>query len=279
MKVLLTLLVFMVGATALAKPKIKQINGKDKQIAVSAAQETTIGSQWMATEKSGNQCQFEVIQQSSKIALLETSDCDMSALRVGQTLDKSLFVSDNKSKTTASPRWMKKIAGLSLIAFYSLADDIPFTSGGQTNTANSSSAFGFGAEYEYSLTQITEGLPVAIVPGLTYELAREIDSYSNGGRVTGKKPSFSLWTPYVNGMYNLADSFGLFAGLNYSIPLASNFGDIKLKSQLGYQMGLTARLTSTLALDGIYRWINFDGTSGVSDLSLDGFTLRGRYMF
>ena len=279
MKFLIAFIAMFASASVLAKPSIKQINGNDQQIAVRATKNTTIGSQWIATTKSGSQCQFEVTQQSSSTAVMETGDCEMSDLRVGQRLEKSLFTSDNSTKTKSKPMWMKKIKGLSVIAFFSLADELPYTTQGQNITANSSNAFGFGGEYNYSLSKVTEGLPLSIVPGLTYEMTREIDSYSNGVKVTGAKPSFSLWTPYINGMYNIADSFGAFAGVNYSIPLAENFGDVKLKSQLGYQIGATARVTSSVALDGIYRWINFDGTSGVKDVSLDGFTLRGRYMF
>ena len=71
MKFLIAFIAMFASASVLAKPSIKQINGNDQQIAVRATKNTTIGSQWIATTKSGSQCQFEVTQQSSSTAVVK----------------------------------------------------------------------------------------------------------------------------------------------------------------------------------------------------------------
>ncbi len=269
----------------MAGPKVKQINKSNDQIAVQANKETTIGSQWIVSQKSGAQCVFEVVQSNTQSAVLETDDCDLSQIRVGQSIEKSLFASTtNQSRTTGKgPAWLKDLDGFSLVAYYTFADDLPYKGqGGQNITANSETSFGFGAEYAYDLTRATDGLPLSLTGGLTYELSREIESYSANGvtqKAQGAKPNFSLWLAYVNGQYNLTKRIGAFFGVNYSFPVESDFGDVNLKSALGYQLGATARLTDNLAVDALYRWINIDATNGVSDVSLDGLTVRGRYIF
>lgn len=279
---LLILLPLLVGSVAVAGPKVQQINKSSDQIAVVPTKETTIGSEWVVTQSSGTQCVFEVVQTSTRSAVLETNDCDLNQLRIGQTIEKSLFSTasaGNQSKTSSNgPAWMKKLDGFSLIGFYSFSDELKYTRQTVDVTGGSDSAFGFGAEYEQNLAKATQGLPMSIIGGLTYELTRELKS-ENSVNLPGKKPNFSLWTAYVNAAYNITDSISPFAGMNYSFPVESDFQNYNIKSDIGYQLGLSAQLTQNVAVDGLYRWINIKGSADLEEISLDGLTVRGRYVF
>ncbi len=283
MKTFLSFVCLFFSSVAFAAPTIKQVNGKTDQIAVTTTRETTVGSQWVANMKTGGQCVFEVVQQSNSVTLMEADDCNMAQLRVGQKLEKSLFTAgQTQGSAKGGPAWLSKLKGFSIIGFYSTADELPYKAGNVSGTVSAENSFGFGAEYNYSLTRATQGLPLAVVGGLTYEMAREWDSFSERGVTTnyvGNKPTLSIWTPYLNAQYNMGESFGVFAGMNYSIPRLSDSGTLKMKSDLGYQMGASLSFTESIAADAIYRWLNFGANSNISDVSLDGFTIRGRYIF
>ena len=231
---------------------------------------------------------MDVVDKVAGVAILNARSCsNLSALRVGQKLEKSLFSDSSSSAGRTSggaQNWdnvREQLRGLSIIGFYSMADELPAKAGDVNGTFAAETAFGFGAEYEYGFgDQLVQGLPMSIVGGITYEISREISKLKVQGTTQpfSSKPKISLWTPYVNGQVNITEQFAGFAGLNYSIPSISNFGDEKGKSQLGYQIGASAKLTSSLAVDGIYRWINFK-SDNIDQYDLDGFVLRGRYLF
>ncbi|MCJ8276449.1 MAG: hypothetical protein HRT44_10915 [Bdellovibrionales bacterium] len=140
-------LITFASAVALAGPKIKQIDSTGEKIAVANTKETTIGSEWIVSLKSGEQCSFEVTSQNTKVAILETDDCNFKGMRVGQRIEKSLFDSNTSAgKTQASsknPAWMKKLKGFSVVGFFSFAEELPYTSGNNDITAQSETAFGF----------------------------------------------------------------------------------------------------------------------------------------
>lgn len=289
MKHLYLMLVATVFAfTAQAAPKIKQIDNNKKRVAVTATSKTAVGTAWVATDRNGSQCTMTVVDKVAGVAILNARSCsNLSALKVGQKIEKSLF-SDNSStsgQTTGGVQnWSnvrQQLEGLSLIGFYSMADNADAKINSQSLEFSGETAFGFGAEYEYSFgDQLVQGLPMAIVGGVTYEMSREFTKVKSQGQSAqlSTKPSFSLWTPYVNGQVNVTERVSGFAGLNYSIPFVKNFGDDKGKSQLGYQIGASAKLTSSLAVDGIYRWVNLK-TDSIDQIDLDGFVFRGRYLF
>ncbi len=283
-KILFILTTVLTSSLAFAGPSIKQINKSSDQIAVQKTNETTIGSQWVVSEKSGSQCLFEVVQANSQSAVLETSDCDLAQIRVGQKIEKSLFSSADNQNTTSgkAPIWMKKLDGFSLIGFYSFSDELKYKANSQDYTGAAETSFGFGAEYKYSLVRPTGGLPLSLIGGLTYELSREQKSETVNNQTQnfqGTKPNFSLWLAYLNGQYDVNEWFGAFFGFNYSFPVESDYGNINLKSDLGYQLGASFSLSNNFAVDGLYRWVNIKANNGITDVSLDGLTIRGRYIF
>lgn len=283
------LLLILLAPTAWAAPKIKQVDVAAERLAVSSTSETTIGSQWMATTPNKMQCSFEVTDVIANVAILQATSCpDLSKLKVGQKLEKSLFTKTSKtqrsqtSASAAAKRWMQKLKGFSVFAAYSLADEAKYSVSGIDATAEANKAFGLGAEYHYSLIKYTDGLPIDIVPGLAYQFKRTVDKVkaSNGNQFVynGSKPDFSLVLPFINAQYNLTQSVGAFLGVNYSLPYENNFQGTKLKSKLGYQLGATASVMENISVDALYRWVNL-GSSDIGEVSLDGFSLRGRYVF
>lgn len=286
MKKILLLITFLFGTIAFAGPKIKQIDTAKERVAVTATKQTTVGSQWMISTKNGTPCSLEVTDKVGNIAILDASSCsNLNQIKVGQRIEKSLFSDTSTGRTRTKrgvgPAWLKKLKGVSLVGFYSMADELPYKAGSTAITAKSDKTFGFGAEYNSDMTEFTDGLPMSLVSGFTYELSRDINSFHFNGQTRlpqGVKPNFRLLAPYVNALYWVTQSVGGFAGINYSIPFESDFGDTKLKSQLGYQVGVSGQLTNKFAVDGVYRWINMKG-SDISDVSLDGLVLRGRYIF
>ncbi len=294
MRVLLTLLLGSLFATqAFAGPKIQQVDTTRNRVAVSSDKDTSIGSEWMATKKDGTQCVLVVDDKIANLAILKPLSCSgLSELRVGQTLTKNLLSTstktpsaNNESRVVSSQDWSQireKLRGLSLIGFYSMADDVPFKVNGTSATAIGETAWGFGGEYEYFLGDaILQGLPIAVVGGVTYELSREYTSVKQNGatqQYPGAKPAFSMWDFYANAQLNVTNSVSALAGFNYPVAREENFGDEKLKSSLGYQVGATARLSNQLGVDAMYRWINLK-TASLSDMELNGFVLRGRYIF
>ena len=231
---------------------------------------------------------MKVVDKMAGVAILNASGCaNLSQLRVGQKIEKSLFSSSSSSAgrvTSSANNWdnvREQLKGVSLIAFYSMADEFPAKAGAESGTYIAESAFGFGAQYDYSLgDSVVQGLPISIVGGLTYELSREISKLkiNNQTQNLATKPSLAFWDFYGNVQLNVMERLAAFGGLNYAIPLEKNFGDDKAKSGIGYQIGATVKLTSQLGIDGIYRWINFK-TSNIDEIDLDGFMVRGQYIF
>lgn len=287
LKVVLVTLLF--SAVAQAAPKVKQVDTNRNRVAVTATSQTAIGSEWVITNKDGSQCTLVVDDKIGDVAVLKPSSCSLSKVKVGQTLTKSVFSSSKSSSSSDGNRvvtsagwnnFREQIKGASFILFYSMADEVPGKEQGVGFTANGETAWGFGAEYEYFLGDAVEGIPMGIVGGLTYELSREFSSVKSaqGTQQYQTKPAFALWDIYANGQVNLTNRVSALAGLNYPIALEKNFGGEKLKSKLGYQIGGSVKLTPQFGVDAMYRWVNLK-TASISEMELNGFVLRGRYIF
>jgi opacity protein-like surface antigen len=286
------LMSFIFSLNALANPKIEQVDTSRNRVAAKSTTQTVEGTEWIATLNDGTQCTLKVEEKIGNLAILKPMSCgSLSQLRVGQTMTKNLLATTEVTKSNSQGRstlsgknWgtlSENLKGFSFIGFYSMADDVPFSANGTKFKAIGESSWGLGGEYEKYLGEsIIDGLPIGIIGGATYEFAREFTNRTGpDGKVQfQEKPSFSLWTLYANSSIYLTNRFAGLLGVNYPIALEKNFNDEKLKSSLGFQLGATAGLTPNVSIDAMYRWVNLK-TATISDMSLDGFVLRGRYVF
>lgn len=190
---------------------------------------------------------------------------------------------------TLKPVAKANLKGLSIFASFDMTDSMSFDRSSQnqsqSGTFGSDKAFGFGAEY--LLKTLDNG--IGLQAGGTFEMGRTISNEKVGGATgnyTGAKPEVQLWTVYGQAVALLTPEIGVFGGANYTIPQVKNIPGGTWKGKIGYQVGATYMYSETLAIDGIYRTLNFNGSvdnQGVStsygNISVQGFAFRGRYLF
>ena len=191
---------------------------------------------------------------------------------------------------TLKPMLSADLRGLSLYVSYDLADSLDFT-GSTANVSSSGTyeadkAIGFGGQY--MLTQLDNGISLDV--GGTYEMSREMGAVKTPdfGRqnFTGAKPEVQFWTMYGQASALLTPRFGVFGGANYNIPQVKNVPNGTWKGKLGYFFGATLVASGNFAVDGEMRILNYSGsserngvTTNLDNIRLQGFNIRGRYMF
>lgn len=195
-----------------------------------------------------------------------------------------------QTQKASYPASQDMLKGASLFAHYSLADsmDVELSNGNVTATGDytADAAFGIGGEYEVYRGASNLGF----VAGGLYEFARtvsktnlKVSNQQQAIRGTpNPKPTLAMWEFYGNADFPLTQMFSAYGGVNYNFPVLRKIAGAKLKGRIGWQVGGSVAINDNMAIDGMYRAINMGGTLGedsLDSLSLDGFLLRGRYMF
>ncbi|MCB0342307.1 MAG: hypothetical protein H6626_00695 [Pseudobdellovibrionaceae bacterium] len=164
---------------------------------------------------------------------------------------------------------------------------------------------GLGVEHSKKRLFKTGPVSFGYDAGAAYEFGRtifrdQIQSYSSSTQAATADPSIAFFLPYAHANVSYGRTY-LFGGINYSIPQATNAADEDFDGNVGYQVGFGSRITSWVAVEMIYRHVNFAarsrlqnntyGTSyygstyqglGIYDqeqLSISGFNLALKVMF
>jgi|GEM_PF-4361224 len=295
MKKVLLCALLALPTVASAAPEIKQIDSAREKVATTADSTTTLGSEWIATTRTGSQCPLTVVEKIGNLAILDASNCrNVSELRVGQRLSKSVFATSSAATSPSTSggksslraqKWNRvreQLNGLSVGVLYSMADESEVR-GAQGGTLVAEPVFGVAAEYKYTDKTVIRNMGVGFIGGLSYESSREYTKNKVSGQpiqTLAVKPDLSLWTFYANGVIDLTSRFSTFGGLNVSAPMANRTEGFDVKPGLGYQAGASFAITDQIAVDGIYRWINIKTDSDIIDnIDLNGFMGRARYTF
>jgi opacity protein-like surface antigen len=172
--------------------------------------------------------------------------------------------------------------GFSAVVGYWLGSSFDASAQNQTGTYNSGSSFSLGVKYG-SIPADGFGWMADVY----YEFSRTLNSVTQNGTTVNFSPAPSLGQVMIEA--NLAWAFGLsvgniypFAGLNYNVPMASNFAsNFNISGSLGYQLGVGYHFMHNWGVELLYRFVNFSATSTASFdyFRLNGFGLRALYTF
>ena len=186
-------------------------------------------------------------------------------------------------KTKKTEFSAEQLKGLSFVGYYNTSNRLPIKAAGSVVKGDSEGAFGFGAQYEMKLAERTNNMmPGNFIGGVVFETPREITAVTDQGtkvQITGAKPSFSMLLAYANADFEFAKQASFFGGLNFPIPFESDFGDISLSGQPGYQIGISLDVAENFAADVSHRWINLRGNNQLNRIDIDGLMFQGRYIF
>jgi hypothetical protein len=162
----------------------------------------------------------------------------------------------------------------------------------QTGSAKLNAASALGVQAQLSdFNRIAPNW--GVYTNFAYEQERSIGSasLSNDNGVSSIAANASLNTFILGGgiIFSLNDKIYFPVGINR--PVLTNTGKGKLTSfdlnpEMGYQMGVAAKMNKNFAAELVWRKLNFSGSaanetgkSSLSELKMEGLNLQGRYYF
>ncbi len=181
--------------------------------------------------------------------------------------------------STGAPNW-GSLKGLSAVVAFDTADEAKQKKGANFETDNS---FAIGAQYEFS--QFYPGVGWQV--GGLYEFSKDVDNATDPNtqeRATGAK--YKNLTGYLELVGKVTPKLKIVGGLNYSSPDLSGVPDVKLKGDMGFQLGGTFAFNENFAIDARYRSLRMEmtrpdqlGGREKVDVKSEGLMFAGRYMF
>lgn len=131
---------------------------------------------------------------------------------------------------------------------------------------------------------------ISLSAELGYETPRTLDQATYTDVTTGAtsvagtngfSPRVTLWSLAVMGDARVLDRVNAFLGMNLSLPSVRN-SPFKLSGDIGFQGGANYQLYKNIAIEGLIKISNMNLRNNfgeVTDVSLAGLELRGRYNF
>ncbi len=291
---------------------IRQIDTANGMAAVQTHGMVTVGDSLIATSKNATQCSLPVREMRGTLAMVDISSCSFSnQLKVGQAVEPSLMNTHSSNATASTgPSSMgnssmtmsnlsrvasaNEVIGVTVFGFYDNGDKFKgdVSGGGQTtsNTANSETGLGVGAEY----AQYTYRF-IGFYGNGAYEFGRDWKSVESQGTKNNFSPKPTLTMFLLGGGANflLNDNVYFKVGANYNLPSLASGGAVNdIKGKLGYEGGVGLRFARNFNAELIYRKLNMSASGSQTDpntgasvpfsidnLSSTGFVLRGGYLF
>jgi hypothetical protein len=180
------------------------------------------------------------------------------------------------------------LKNISILGFYNMSDKSSFegsdgngTFSGEISTSNS---YGMGIELKFK----TLDNGIMVKGGANYEFGRSMSKYSGlqgnqrfNNTFPNPKPALTSWVLYLQGELPVSDELGIFGGGNFNFPTIKNLPG-SYSGKLGWQAGLSYLASDNLFIDGMWRSLNYSGTSDnltYDNINVAGFILRGRISF